>query len=241
MKELARISVLLTVVAICAWPSRANLIALDSSFGPGTLIEDTDTQLEWLKLTVTQGQSMGEVTSELGAGQEFAGFRFARIVEVGQLFFDSGLTSIIPSDSAPWGDQVGLSQNPSDLAPATHLINLFGQTSTNGGTGIESAGYVANRGDFSPPEPLDAVEVGVLFIQNTLACSAVPCVTASPLSGAGPDGESPEIGSFLVRSAPAAVPEPSTMVLMPTGLALLAVMRGLRCRARAKVLRGNQL
>src|SRR5215469_6064017 len=84
-------STLLAVAVLLALPSRADLVLKDSSYGPGTIIEDTVTHLDWLKLTVTQNRSVNDVSSKFGTGQEFAGFQYGDVVQVGQLFKDGGL------------------------------------------------------------------------------------------------------------------------------------------------------
>jgi len=186
VKHFARIGALLTVVAFGAWPSRADLIALDSSFGPGTLIEDTDTHSEWLKLTVTVDRSFDDISSQLGAGGEFAGFRYGNVIEVAQLFKDGGLPSIIPSDTDPWGDQVDFSQSLSDIAAVTGLINLFGPTPPLDAVDFAPAAYgiVGSRGltGLGP----DEIDIAGLEIQTDAACAVVNCAVAFPvLSGRG--------------------------------------------------------
>lgn len=70
-------------------PANAALISVDwQSAGDGLLVRDTNTQLEWLKLTQTSGLSYAAVSSQFGAGGGFEGLRYATNAEVVALFGD---------------------------------------------------------------------------------------------------------------------------------------------------------
>lgn len=78
-----------SVVAIS--PSSAALISLSSSFGPNTIIRDTDTGLEWLALSVTEDLFALELLDELESGGAFASFQSATQEQFADLarFFSS--------------------------------------------------------------------------------------------------------------------------------------------------------
>ncbi len=229
MKQLVRTGALLAVVLFIPLSSRADLVLKDSSYGPGTIIEDTVTHLDWLKLTVTQNRSFDDVSSKFGPGEEFAGFQYGDVVQVGQLFKDGGLPSIVPSDTFPFGNL--FSSNPSDVAAVTNLITLFGSTFSDADHPIESIGIIGNHDLFGLGP--DEIDLAALAVQTTLACAAVHCAAARPLSGgtSGPgvlDTPLPQAGSFLFESAPAAIPEPSFTILIGIGL-MSIVLRRILC------------
>jgi hypothetical protein len=227
-------STLLAVAVLLALPSRADLVLKDSSYGPGTIIEDTVTHLDWLKLTVTQNRSFNDVSSRFGAGQEFAGFQYGDVVQVGQLFKDGGLPSIVPSNTFPWGNI--FSNNPSDVAAVTNMINLFGSTFSDADHPVDSAGIIANH-DLLGGVTTE-VDFAALAIQDTFTCAVMHCAAAHPLNGAEADALGggtdvlstafPQAGSFIFESAPAAVPEPSFTVLIGIGL-MAMVLRRILC------------
>ncbi len=222
-------STLLAVAAFVSLPSRADLVLKDSTYGPGTIIEDTVTHLDWLKLTVTQNRSFDDVSSKFGAGEEFGGFQYGDVLQVGQLFKDGGLPSLVPSNMPEWGSL--FSSNPSDVAAVTNLITLFGSTFSDADHPIESIGIIGSHDLFGlGPDEIDFAALGV---QTTLACAVVHCAAAEPLSGgtSGPgilDTPFPQSGSFLFESAPAAVPEPSFTILIGIGL-MSIVLRKFLC------------
>ncbi|HHH45128.1 MAG TPA: hypothetical protein ENK49_13410 [Gammaproteobacteria bacterium] len=76
------------------------LVARDwQAAGDNALTYDSSTNLEWLDLTQTLGESVVYVDSQLGAGGMYDGFRYATRTEVQQLFIDFGLFSA-PNDDA---------------------------------------------------------------------------------------------------------------------------------------------
>lgn len=76
-----------------AAPVNAALINVDwQSAGDGLLVRDTDTGLEWLKLTKTVGRSYTQVAGQFAAGGEFAGLRYASNAEVVDLFDEFGIS-----------------------------------------------------------------------------------------------------------------------------------------------------
>lgn len=61
----------------------------DSSFGSKTLTYDSQTNLEWLDIRLTQGISYSDVLSQLST--TFKGYRIASYDEVNTLFLDAGV------------------------------------------------------------------------------------------------------------------------------------------------------
>jgi hypothetical protein len=54
--------------------------------GDGLIVRDTDTSLDWMSLTATNGLSFNYVNSQLGSSGAFSGFRFASGAEVVDFF-----------------------------------------------------------------------------------------------------------------------------------------------------------
>ncbi len=196
----------------------ASLVSENSSFGSNTIVLDTSTGLEWLNLTLTQNLSINQVSSQLGAGQQFDGFRLAFQSELHTLFLDGGIPT----------EPLFFSTTAADLTTVTNLISLFGQTFFenipfgNGTiTQFGTRGWTADHGSLGPND----AEWGILSIQQNAA--DCPCALAEAFGGAlnpGPDLALATSGSFLVRSVTPAVPEPSTWAMMVLGFAGLGFM-----------------
>ena len=61
----------------------ADLISVDwKTPGDGLITRDTNSGLEWLDLTVTVGRSANDIRSQILAGGEFEGWRFANAFNV---------------------------------------------------------------------------------------------------------------------------------------------------------------
>jgi hypothetical protein len=190
------------------------------SAADGLITFDSTTRLRWLDLTESQlydpdaGGSQGSydlVSSELGPGGLFDGFRFATIDEVNSLFSNAGLPTVpagFPSqpDDNPLGNIAG--ETSSNLTTA--FIQLLGQTDClapcSGAAGsfgligdpLASSGnvYVAGAWHYEGPDPA----------RDLLAYGAT-----SQHSAGG-------FGSFLVSDRPTGVPEPSTLSLFGASL-----------------------
>ena len=59
----------------------------------GNITRDTATGLDWLDLTETNGRSYNDISSKLGAGQEFDGWRYASVTEVQVLWSNLGMSN----------------------------------------------------------------------------------------------------------------------------------------------------
>ena len=163
-------------------------------------LTDTNTGLDWLDLTATQGLSYNSVLSAMPAG----GWHYATLADVSTLFTDAGGT-------APFNFSGG---NGSVLVqgPATDLLmSLLGDTSPlglPGGAGLTS--------DVDPavgccgPYPN--------FIAMYLDLPPTTNYLLVPFGELYPDSSDPGVGSFLVRNT-VVVPEPVTVSLFGAGLA----------------------
>jgi hypothetical protein len=71
--------------------SSANASIIDLNI----ITRDTSTGLDWLDLTETNGRSYNDISSKLGAGEEFEGWRYASPAEAIDLWAKLGLFSTV--------------------------------------------------------------------------------------------------------------------------------------------------
>src|SRR6185437_7859228 len=186
----------------------ASLISEDSAFGLHTITRDTSTGLEWIDLTLTQGQSVNQVLAQLGPGQHFAGFHFASEPDVAQLFLDGGLSSF----------PLGSSTSSGDLAAAQNLVSLLGETATL----LQPDGTTVHVTQGFAPGPVPAGPGEIYFVawqsDNTASAHFVN------VDFANLDDTFPTAGTFLVRDSVSGVPEPSTWAMLLIGFAGISLM-----------------
>lgn len=202
--------------------AQASLISEASEFGADTITFDTQSGLEWLDLSVTVGRPFSDIASQLSTGGEFAGFHYATVADVTNLFYHAG----IPQIGSP--GQYGIDQfnavnqlmgivggllqttDPAGLCPSCYGWYSLGITSDVGDTGsgrIYSYLGVTNE----PP-------YGVIFGY------------ANPAHGVQTEnGNQVGMASWLVK---APVPEPETYWMLLCGLAVLSVTARKRAELR---------
>lgn len=193
-------------------PALADLqVRDDPVFGAKSVIYDSSTGLEWLRLPLTGTKSYNDMTgadgtSEFATGQKFAGFRYATMAEVKQLWINAGIPAeyfFYGLDSS--GHNIGTysTNNGAAVNAALALQNLIGYTLTqanpphmNAG-GWESKGLAADPGGVGFPS-LGTCTVGTGFCGG----SSLPMMRAH-LSGVHPTYWQPLIGyhHWLVRVA----------------------------------------
>ena len=189
-----RVGLYLAVTALGITTAPANATLMDQG---GTTL-DTATNLQWLDLTATLGQSYNSVIGGFG-GFIAAGYRHATTAEVTQLFTNGGMTF-----------QNG-GNFPVDFAAAQFLVGLLGVTNT-------TSPYISSEGIAADPGPAlrspyvryqPAFSTGAAFLGN------IP----------GPATQSPFVGNYLVRNSPTAMSEPGTLAILGLGLAGLGFAR----------------
>ncbi len=84
--------------------------------GDGLLTNDAISGLQWLDWSHTANRSYNDVSSQLGAGGEFEGFRYATEAEVSQLYANAGAPVVDPL----------VTTNPAYGNPLTDLISFLG-------------------------------------------------------------------------------------------------------------------
>lgn len=184
----------------------ASLISHGSSFGADTITLDTNTGLEWLDLPITQGLSINQVTAQLGAGGQFAGFQYAYASDLATLILDAGITNGNSTDSA-------------NIAAVSNLISLLGQTFTitvDGRTSTGTRGFTRDHGFHGPNDN----ESGLIFIAQNSDGSTQEIANPFGFDDfIGFDSIDSGGGNFLVRSVVTDVPEPSTWAMLLMGFA----------------------
>lgn len=112
--------------------ANGSLVELDwQAAGDGAITYDTATGLQWLDLGASFNRSFDDVSTQLGAGGDFQGFRYATEAEVRVLFADAG----IPDLSGSW--------SPANYQPVLYLQSLIGITRGSFG---ESFGATGDQG-----------------------------------------------------------------------------------------------
>lgn len=87
----------LTVVSFSA---NAAIVSVDwQAAGDDLITRDTVSGIEWLDLTVTSNRSYNDISSKLGSGQEFDGWRYATLSEITDFFETFG---VHPNEYANW-------------------------------------------------------------------------------------------------------------------------------------------
>jgi hypothetical protein len=184
-------------------PASAASILLDQ----GLTTLDPNTQLEWLDLSLTQGQSYNAVAAGYG-GYTTSGWRFATRTELYQLFTDAGGGGSYPETTITTGN------NPT-YETAFRLSLLLGATSIGSSGDIltfEGTGYLADfHVSSSGIEHFIGMFVGALMTGHVEGDLGVPLSRRADIAYSF-------IGSYLVRSTVATTPVPAALPLFLSGL-----------------------
>ena len=209
-KQVAFLLVGITLSFTVSVSSRAALIPVDDPlFGPASITADTATDLQWLDLTQTTNLSHLQMDSLIASDMRFVGWRYASGSEVASLFTDAGICFCYSAEN---------------IDPVSNLQSLLGVTSTaRGAPGSPDLVLITSSGFYGP------VNFSIRPPQATHALFDIQFlpsgITVAGVQGLRPDFTqpwdfaSPGIGSFLVRAAVPAIPEPSSGILLLVGLA----------------------
>jgi len=194
-------------------PVHAALISIDYlNPGDNLITLDTNSGLEWLDLTVTQGMSTDAVQSSAYITRE--GFQYALLSDVTTLFNNAGITLFSRGGPISSGQ----------INEINSLITLTGATT------VKSNGLLTSEGMLNPfitpSGPLSgewAFKAELNVLNSSMYYASV--AKGEPLSQSA---VAAQIGSYLVRPSP--VPVPAAVWLFTSGLIGLA---GLARRRKA--------
>ena len=186
----------LGIVVFCMIATSANgsLLGIDwQTAGDKALTQDTTTGLQWLDLSASSNRSFSDVSTQLGVGGDFEGFRYASEVEVRTLFSNAG----VPDLSGAW--------NLLNYQPVLDLQSLIGITRGSFG---ESFGATGDQG-FNSSSVL-----GIGLQQQSNPSSSVYQQARVLVNNTIPLDQTAFLGHWLVRP----VPVPSAVWLFGSGL-----------------------
>lgn len=184
------LAIFVTVIALFVeLGTRAEIVSVDDPvFGIGSITRDTVSGLEWLDLNLTTNKSVSEITSQLGSGGQFQGFRYATSAEVFDFFSHAGIPLI---ETRPFT----VTGSPANIPTVPDLMAVWGITGSAllwpGST--LTHGFIADR-----PTP----EVPVFYISELAYIPSIVLAYASPLATSGGTLSTfPEVGHALVRAS----------------------------------------
>lgn len=193
-------------------PISSNAAIIDYGLSTG----DTITGLRWLDLTETVNRSYNDISSKLGSGQEFEGWRYATQAEVQTLWEHMGLTLGLES----W-----ISVTSEEFPNFNYAVSLLGDTVSDqhpkynyGTKGITADGpnefnrYINGMSGPTVYNQFDSTLVN--YANGASLCTAI-CTD-------------PTVGSWLVKTELTAVPVPAAGWMFISALLALA---GRRCLA----------
>ena len=212
MKILIAIFILASLLSTQA---NSALISTDwKASGDGLLTVDTKTGLEWLDATQTTSMSFLDISDQFVLGEYFYGFRYATTEEVDGLVASAGGVGNYHNYPFTYPKD-----HVQDIVVTNLLIDLLGYTHANttessyiyGITSDIYSAYSSEIGRYPDPN-----RRWLHLIQSGYPSSDVGYVSLNA-SGLYITHDPFNSGSFLVRDT-APVPEPSTILLLSSGL-----------------------
>lgn len=164
--------------------------------GDQLLTYDTDTNLQWINLTVTAGRSYQDIIGGFGRLTTRHGFQYADGAQISELCAHAGITKGLTEPA--------LTPSPNDAKNHQGILTLQGLMNGTTFHGANSA--VTTRGILKPPAPppnvptriLGTIRLQLSLLNHTGSHAESEGPTASPQTG------DPEICSYLVRVRPVA-------------------------------------
>jgi hypothetical protein len=191
-KGIFRLLAALALMLIAVGSQAAVVVVGDSMFGPGSVLRDSGTSLDYLRLDKTMGYGYAGIAAELGTGGDFAGWTVASSAQMlslgGSLGLSQGATALtqlsLAAQVRDWFCPLFTCVNTS----TTHVY-ARGLVSDLYTDGIQHWAFtIGNRFNVSPPEvdfrlsgfgPVSATGEEVFLVR------AVPLPPAVWLFGAG--------------------------------------------------------
>jgi hypothetical protein len=226
-KSLAAIVIAALPFAVAA-PVHASSILVDH----GSTTYDPDTKLEWLDITATLGLSYNDVIGNNGVSYIQDGWRYATDFEVDQLYRHAGL----PLASNPNGSFFYFSDTHSPgYAELEHdaftLGSQLGWTSQSGDDFSTGAFFDIHQ---TPRNQATLGFTTLSIIDYLLNGPDSSFIVDEALDSITKNDRIALAGSMLVRDEISQVPVPSAMLLLASGLVLLAGTR-LRLKRHAPI------
>ena len=178
----------------------------------GNYITDTDSGMDWLKLTETYNRSYDDISSKLSAGQEFEGWTYATGGQFEALVFNQGAIAMTCTNGTMF---CGWSADNNGIAaPMINLLGDTGEQQLNGeltpGLTVWTVGILADVHDENShwEAELYDYDLNSLTLTEDNISTHDTFIDNAALPSYG--------GSFLVRVS--AVPIPSAVWLFGSGL-----------------------
>lgn len=185
----------------------ASLVTVGTNFGPNTGLLDTATNLVWLDLTVTNGQSFDYVNSQLGPGGVYSGWQWATSDQ--NACGTSQLTVLFEHEFG----SCGTSSNPTAIL---QMMNLLGGPLENSPTYVQSEGFT------NLPYPYASgwasINGGLVEEPTVNYYVGTPSLWGGGVASMGFQGT----GAWLVQTA---APEPTGIWLVGAGCLALFIFR----------------
>ena len=196
---------------MCGFLISGTVFATSQVLDNGKYTTDTITGLDWLDLTETRGLSFDDVSSQLGIGQRYEGWRFASRAEVTQFWEDAGGQGPFTGKASGSNNWVGELQSFwGKTYPFVYTLNEY-----------LIQGTIAMTSDISTSCPTCNLTVYLLDNINDNNSSAGDYAEAVQLNEAyRSQGQAP-IGHALVRLT-SPIPEPASLPLYSLGLLVVA-------------------
>lgn len=220
-----------TLAAIFAAPASAALIVVDpthfadDAVKQNLVVFDDENNLFWHKLTPTVGLTHQFVTSQFAEGGQFEGMRVASLDEVSSMFTQAGL---------PTTNMANTISTPEQLSAAVDLQQLFGfytqgivnpLYSTNGMTSIVQFGELQAAASIVTGYQ-NRVNIGISALSSVMEFDGVGHWLVYEGTYTPPSNDN---GNDIGK-----VPEPGTLALLATGLAIGAGISRREKKAEAK-------
>lgn len=212
------------LLLLCSHSANAGLVDM------GSYVYDTDSNIEWLRVTETTGMSYNDVYAELGAGGAYEGWRYATINDFEGLLASQGYTPhhSLNCDAgiSYCGTIAGWSTNFEDTADYRSVLNIINMLGNNPG-GIyptpQATGFLANEDPNSGNHYLGflGIDLEGMGLFPCEFCAFGGIYDADLDNDLGVD----YTGSYLIRDRTIPVPESSSFAFFLLGMMFLQAKR----------------
>jgi len=202
----------LAYLALVSLPLNAAILDL------GLITRDTDTRLDWLDVSQTNGMSVESVTSQMGMEGAYYGWRYATPDELDTLLINFGY--VAQTQGCEFQVVHCDSNVPKSDAVVENIVAVLGATYTSstwsGIAGILDSNFIGESSPFFSSSDLDLAQIG--FSSTEIIVNTIDLNIPVSLGCC-------DIGSFLV--APSPVPIPGAGILFLTALGMMRVKKSL--------------